>query len=80
MLIAMVLATDCRGEIQAASRCADPSWSLWQGKDGNKFCCEAGMTGITESESIIAGRCVSPSDVGAATTAKIVCLGQLISH
>jgi len=30
------------------------------------------MTGITDNDMIIAGRCVSPSDVGSATTAKIV--------
>ena len=75
----ILIADDCRGLIGSASQCADPSWSLWQGKDGNKFCCEVGLTGIMESESIIAGRCVSPSDVGSATTATIVSVFLTIS-
>ncbi|PQE28029.1 glucan endo-1,3-alpha-glucosidase agn1 protein [Rutstroemia sp. NJR-2017a WRK4] len=49
----------CRSVIEAAPRCADSSWNLWNGLDGNAFCCEVGMLGAYDHISHRAGTCVS---------------------
>ncbi|EDO03303.1 hypothetical protein SS1G_05784 [Sclerotinia sclerotiorum 1980 UF-70] len=52
-------ASECRSVIEAAPKCADDSWNLWAGLDGNDFCCEVGLLGAYDHISHRAGTCVS---------------------
>ncbi|TGO22166.1 hypothetical protein BPAE_0179g00050 [Botrytis paeoniae] len=51
-------AGECRSVIEAAPKCADASWNLWDGLDGNAFCCEVGLLGAYDHISHRAGTCV----------------------
>ncbi|TGO43939.1 hypothetical protein BCON_0701g00020 [Botryotinia convoluta] len=51
-------AGQCRSVIEAALKCADASWNLWDGLDGNAFCCEVGLLGAYDHISHRAGTCV----------------------
>ncbi|TGO07069.1 hypothetical protein BTUL_0337g00080 [Botrytis tulipae] len=51
-------AGECRSVIEAAPKCADASWNLWDGLDGNAFCCEVGLLGAYDHISHSAGTCV----------------------
>ena len=64
----------CVGAIESAPKCADSAWSLWQGLQGNTFCCEVGMIGVYDSSGKVAGTCVSSGAVGTLTSASIVSL------
>ncbi|KAJ8066568.1 hypothetical protein OCU04_005620 [Sclerotinia nivalis] len=63
-------AGECRGIIEAAPKCADASWNLWAGLDGNYFCCEVGLLGAYDHISHRAGTCVS--SVVAPTTSAVL--------
>jgi hypothetical protein len=58
--------------VEGAPKCADSSWSLWQGLKGNNFCCQVGQVGVYQSTGTIAGSCVASGQAGAATTARLV--------
>lgn len=62
----------CVGAIDGAPKCADSSWSLWKGFQGNGFCCQVGLVGIYQSSGNAAGTCVASDQVGTATTAQLV--------
>lgn len=66
--------TACVGAIEGSPKCADSSWSLWQGFQGNDFCCQVGLVGVYQSTGNVAGSCVASSQVGTATTARLVSL------
>jgi glucan endo-1,3-alpha-glucosidase len=59
-------AGDCRGAVEGAPSCADSTWNLWKGLDGNGFCCETGKVGVFDYKTRIAGTCI---DSGAAAPA-----------
>ncbi|KAF7871660.1 hypothetical protein EAF04_003767 [Stromatinia cepivora] len=61
---------ECRAVIEAAPGCADASWNLWAGLDGNDFCCEVGLLGAYDHISHRAGICVS--SVVAPTTSAVL--------
>ncbi|KAA8575569.1 hypothetical protein EYC84_004708 [Monilinia fructicola] len=63
-------ANACRGIIEASPKCADESWSLWAGLDGNDFCCEVGLVGAYDHISHRAGTCVK--NVVAPTTSAVL--------
>ncbi|KZF24964.1 hypothetical protein L228DRAFT_243727 [Xylona heveae TC161] len=48
----------CQGQFQASPKCADSSWNLWKGLNGNPFCCEPGKIGTYHYEDGVAGSCV----------------------
>jgi len=50
---------DCRGAVEGSPNCADSSWSLFKGLNGNGFCCLPGMVGIYDFHNNVAGTCVS---------------------
>jgi glucan endo-1,3-alpha-glucosidase len=62
---------DCRGSVEGAPTCADDSWSLWKGYNGNGFCCTSDQVGSYDSTKPIAGTCGSSVAAGA-TSAQIV--------
>jgi glucan endo-1,3-alpha-glucosidase len=62
----------CRGSIEGHPVCADSSWSLWRGFQGNGFCCQVGLTGVYNSGSTVAGTCVSGAVPAGYTAASIV--------
>lgn len=62
----------CVGAIEGGPRCADSSWSLWRGFQGNDFCCQVGLIGIYQSSGKVAGTCVASGQAGTATTAQLV--------
>lgn len=62
----------CVGAIDGAPKCADSSWSLWQGFQGNGFCCQVGLVGVYQSSGNVAGTCVASGQAGTATTARLV--------
>jgi len=62
----------CRGSIEGNPVCADSSWSLWKGFQGNGFCCQVGLNGVYNSGSTVAGTCVSGAPPSGYTTAVIV--------
>jgi hypothetical protein len=66
------IASDCRGSVESSGRCADSGWSLWQGLNGNDFCCLVGMIGIYDYHNPVAGTCVSSAAAVGATSAAIV--------
>ncbi|KAJ5396402.1 hypothetical protein N7509_004515 [Penicillium cosmopolitanum] len=63
----------CVGAVEGSPKCADSSWSLWQGLQGNDFCCQVGLVGVYQSTGTVAGTCVSSGQAGSATTARLVC-------
>ncbi|KAF3391246.1 Glucan endo-1,3-alpha-glucosidase agn1 [Penicillium rolfsii] len=65
----------CVGAIDGAPKCADSSWSLWQGFQGNGFCCPVGLVGIYQSSKNVAGTCVASGQVGTATAARLMSTG-----
>ncbi|KAI1325243.1 glycoside hydrolase family 71 protein [Xylariaceae sp. FL0255] len=65
----------CRGSIEGQPGCADTSWSLWQGFQGNDFCCQVGLVGVYSSSGNVAGTCVASGAAGTATTARLVSTG-----
>ena len=62
----------CRGSIEGNPVCADSSWSLWKGFQGNGFCCQVGLNGVYNSGNTVAGTCVSGAPPAGYTTAVIV--------
>lgn len=72
-------ASDCRGSVESAGTCADTTWSLYQGVNGNDFCCEVGKIGIVDYSSSVAGSCVDSGSAASATTAVLVSLGLCAS-
>jgi hypothetical protein len=72
-VLILIIASDCRGSVESSGRCADSSWSLWQGLNGNDFCCEVGLVGIYDYHNPVAGTCVPSAATGSATPAAIVC-------
>jgi hypothetical protein len=52
--------------------CADTSWSLWKGFQGNGFCCEVGLLGVYDSSGSVAGTCVAASATSGYTAGVIV--------
>ena len=62
----------CRGSIEGNPKCADSSWSLWKGFQGNGFCCQVGLNGVYNSGNTVAGTCVSGAPPAGYTTAVIV--------
>ncbi|KAK6612145.1 mutanase [Botrytis cinerea] len=84
-------AGECRGVIEAAPKCADDSWNLWDGLDGNAFCCEVGLLGAYDHISHRAGTCVETvvkpttsavlrsTGTGCATTSSVVATTSTIS-
>jgi glucan endo-1,3-alpha-glucosidase len=64
----------CRGSIEGNPVCADSSWSLWKGFQGNGFCCQVGLNGVYNSGNTVAGTCVSGAPPAGYTTAVIVSL------
>jgi hypothetical protein len=62
----------CRGSIEGNPVCADSSWSLWKGFQGNGFCCQVGLNGVYNSGNTVAGTCVSGAPPAGYTTAAIV--------
>ncbi|KAH8602711.1 hypothetical protein B0O99DRAFT_587797 [Bisporella sp. PMI_857] len=66
---------DCRGEVEGAPRCADPSWNLWVGYDGNGFCCEAGFVGVYDITKSVAGTCVTSDNIGSLRTGILTSTG-----
>lgn len=62
----------CRGSIEGKPVCADSSWSLWKGFQGNGFCCQVGLNGAYTFGNTIAGTCVSGAPPAGYTTAVIV--------
>jgi hypothetical protein len=67
-----IIDSACRGSIEGDPVCADSSWSLWKGFQGNGFCCEVGLKGVYDSANSVAGTCVSGSPPAGYTTAVIV--------
>ncbi|KAI1157890.1 glycoside hydrolase family 71 protein [Nemania serpens] len=65
----------CRGAIEGRPVCADNAWSLWQGFQGNGFCCQVGLIGVYDSSKNVAGTCVASGAAGAATSARLVSTG-----
>lgn len=55
---------DCRGEVEGSPKCADSSWNLFKGYNGNGFCCVAGEIGVYDSSSNTAGSCVTSASSG----------------
>lgn len=70
--LASFLDSACVGAIEGGPRCADSSWSLWRGFQGNDFCCQVGLIGIYQSSGKVAGTCVASGQAGTATTAQLV--------
>ncbi|KAJ2959214.1 hypothetical protein NQZ79_g5296 [Umbelopsis isabellina] len=68
-------ASNCVGAIEGAPKCADSSWSLWQGFQGNDFCCQVGLIGVYDSTKTVAGTCVSSGQVGTLTSARLMSTG-----
>ena len=66
------VAADCRGSVESGGACADSSWSLWQGLNGNDFCCQVGLVGIYDYHNPVAGTCVSSAAAASATSAALV--------
>ena len=64
----------CVGAVEGGSKCADSSWSLWKGFQGNGFCCQVGLVGVYSSSGNVAGTCVASASVGSSTTAVLVSL------
>lgn len=62
----------CRGSIEGNPVCADSSWSLWKGFQGNGFCCQVGLNGVYNSGNTVAGTCVSGAPPSGYTTAIMV--------
>ncbi|KAL1980826.1 hypothetical protein VTN96DRAFT_3521 [Rasamsonia emersonii] len=69
-------ASDCRGEVENAPTCADSSWSLWQGLNGNDFCCETNLVGVYNADSQVAGSCVASTSTASATPARLMSTGS----
>ncbi|OKL58258.1 hypothetical protein UA08_06459 [Talaromyces atroroseus] len=65
----------CVGAIEGSVNCADSSWSLWKGFQGNGFCCEVGLVGVYDSSGSVAGTCVASESVGSSTTAVLMTTG-----
>lgn len=55
---------DCRGDVEGAPKCADSSWNLFKGYNGNGFCCLVGQVGVYDSSSNVAGSCVASASSG----------------
>ncbi|TGO33228.1 hypothetical protein BHYA_0259g00100 [Botrytis hyacinthi] len=84
-------AGECRSVIEASPKCADASWNLWDGLDGNAFCCEVGLLGAYDHISHRAGTCVETvakpttsavlrsTGTGCATTSSVVATTSAIS-
>jgi hypothetical protein len=70
-----IIASDCRGDVENAPICADSSWNLWVGYDGNGFCCEAGLVGVYDITKSVAGTCVSSNNSGSLRTAVLTSTG-----
>lgn len=64
---------DCRGSVEGAPTCADSSWSLYKGLNGNGFCCEVGQVGVMDYTSGSMS-CVAKGSVGSSSTAELVSL------
>lgn len=58
-------ASNCRGAVEGFPTCADLSWSLWKGLQGNGFCCQVGYIGSYEYHTPVAGTCVTSLPAGA---------------
>jgi glucan endo-1,3-alpha-glucosidase len=67
----------CRGSIEGDPVCADSSWSLWKGFQGNGFCCQVGLNGVYDSANSVAGTCVSGAPPAGYTTAVIVSSSEI---
>ena len=62
----------CRGSIEGNPICADSSWSLWKGFQGNGFCCQVGLVGVYNSANTVAGTCVASGATSGYTSAVLV--------
>lgn len=67
-----IIDSACRGSVEGNPACADSSWSLWKGFQGNGFCCQVGLNGVYNSGNTVAGTCVSGAPPAGYTTAVIV--------